>query len=167
MKTDPEQIQVAIRVNEAVNASRGSALITVSYQAEDGSIDEEHEFDVSLTKTQELTPALIKGLLPGEQVTVMSLSPEAASNMKDFQQRLFEYKKTGGDGSGSFGVNFGKFCLDSKLPNGRIPLTLFLKTDSTDDYIVFIKTDFRDLLSEIESGTERIPGCEEIEDQGL
>ena len=87
MKLDPEQIRVAIRVDKSVNATRGSAQITIGYKAEDGSIDEEHEFDVQLTNAQTLTPKLTRGLLAGEQITVMSLSPEDARTMKDLQQR--------------------------------------------------------------------------------
>ena len=40
LQTDPEQIRVAIRVEESVNATYGSAQIAMGYKAEDGSIDE-------------------------------------------------------------------------------------------------------------------------------
>jgi hypothetical protein len=42
MRTDPEQIRVAIRVNDFVNVTRGSAQIAMGYTADDGSIDEQH-----------------------------------------------------------------------------------------------------------------------------
>jgi hypothetical protein len=74
MNIDPEQIRVAICVDESVNASRGNAQITMGYVAEEAGKDEEHKFDVQLTSTQTLTPKLTRGMLDGERVTVMSLS---------------------------------------------------------------------------------------------
>jgi hypothetical protein len=162
MKTDPEQIRVAIRVNESVNATRGSAQITVGYKAEDGSIDEQHEFDVQLTPAQTLTPQLTRGLLPGEQVTVMGLSPEDARTMRDLQQRLFKYKAADGDGDGSFTLRLAELCLDKELPEGDVPLTLFLKTENHEDYIVFIKTELHDMFSDTGSDIEKLPFCEEL-----
>lgn len=161
MKTDPEQIRVAIRVNESVNAARSSAQITIGYKAEDGSIDEEHEFDVQLTSAQTLTPSLTKGMQPGEKVTVMSLSPKDARTMKELQQRLYKYKAIDGDGNGSFGLSLQEFCLDEDLPDGDIPLTLFLKTEIHEDYIVFIKTELHDLFSDADSDIDAVPFCEE------
>ncbi len=164
MKTDPKQIRVAIRVNESVNATHGSAQITIGYQAEDGSIDEEHEFDVQLTSSQTLTPKLTRGMLPGEQVTVMSLSPEDARTMKDFQQRLYIHKASHGndDDDASFGLRLRDLCLDKALSDGDIPLTLFLKTQSHEDYIVFFKTELHDLFSDNHSDIDRLPFCEEM-----
>ncbi len=169
MKTDPEQIRVAIRVHESVNAAHGSAQITIAFKAGDGSIDEEHEFDVILTTTQTLTPKLTRGLLPGEQVTVMSLSPQDARTMRDFQQRLYERKAAGDDGGGegSFGLNLQDLCLDKALPDGDIPLTLFLKTESHEDYIVFFKTELHDLFSDTDSDIDALPFCEEMTDEGV
>jgi len=169
MKTDPEQIRVAIRVHESVNAAHGSAQITIGFKAEDGSIDEEHEFDVILTTTQTLTPKLTRGLLPGEQVTVMSLSKDDARTMRDFQQRLYERKAAGGNdnGGGSFGLRLQDLCLDKALPDGDIPLTLFLKTESHDDYIVFFKTELHDLFSDSDSDIDALPFCEEIADEDV
>jgi len=160
MKTDPEQIRVAIRVNESVNAAHGSAQITIGYKAEDGSIDEEHEFDVQLTSAQTLTSSLTRGMLPGEKVTVMSLSPTDARTMKELQQRLYKYKAMDGDGDGSFGLRLQELCLDKELPDGDIPLTLFLKTENHEDYIVFIKTELHDLFSDTDSDIAAVPFCE-------
>ena len=164
MKTDPEQIRVAIRVDESVNAEHGSAQITIGYQAEDGSIDEEHEFDVQLTSTQTLTPMLTKGMLPGERVTVMSLSPENAHTMRDFQQRLYQHKVAHGnsDNDGSFGLRLQDLCLDKALPEGDIPLTLFLKTEGREDYIVFFKTELHDLFSDTDSEIDELVFCEDM-----
>jgi hypothetical protein len=167
MQTDPEQIRVAIRVNESVNATRGSAQIGITYTADDGSIDEEHEFDVQVTSAQTLTPKLTRGLKPGEQVTVMSLSPQDARTMKDLQQRLFKYKAAGGDGDGSFTLRLGDFCLDKTLPDGDIPLTLFLKTENQEDYIVFIKTELHDLFSDNDGDFEKLPFCDEMVDEDV
>jgi hypothetical protein len=161
MKTDPEQIRVAIRVHESVNITRGSVQIALGYKADDGSIDEEHEFDVQLTGTQTLTPKLTRGLLTGERVTVMSLSPEDARTMKDFQQRLFRYTSANGDGDGSFTLTLKELCLDEELPDGDIPLTLFVKTESNEDYIVFIKYELHDLFSRNDSDIDGLPFCEE------
>jgi len=161
MKTDPEQIRVAIRVNESVNAAHGSAQITIGYKAEDGSIDEEHEFEVQLTNAQTLTPKLTKGMLPGEKVTVMSLSPKDARTMRELQQRLYKYNAIDGDGDGSFGLRLQELCLDKDLPDGDIPLTLFLKTEHHEDYIVFIKTELHDLFSDTDSDIDAVPFCEE------
>lgn len=135
MKTDPEQIRVAIRVNESVNAAHGSA--------------------------QTLTPKLTRGMLPGDKVTVMSLSPKDARTMKELQQRLYKYKTMDGDGEGSFGLRLQELCLDKELPDGDIPLTLFLKTESHEDYIVFIKTELHDLFSDTDSDIAAVPFCEE------
>ena len=154
MRIDPGQIRVAVRVNESVNASCGS-------------IDEEHEFDVQLTAAQTLTPKLTRGLLPGEQVTVMSLSPQDARTMKDLQQRLFKYDAADGDGDGSFNLRLGDLCLDKMLPGGDIPLTLFLKTESHEDYIVFIKAELHDLFSDNDSDIEALPFCEEMVDEDV
>jgi len=162
MKLDPEQIRVAIRVDESVNATRGSAQITIGYKAEDDSIDEEHAFDVQLTSAQLLTPKLTRGLLTGEKVTVMSLSQEDAKIMKDLQQRLYKYKANDGDGEGSFSLRLAELCLDKELPDGDVPLTLFLKTESHEDYIVFIKTELHDLFSDTNSDIEALPFCEEM-----
>jgi len=164
MKTDPEQIRVAIRVNDSVNASRGSAQIMIGYQAEDGSIDEDHEFDVQLTSTQTLSPMLTKGLLPGERVTVMSLSAQDAHTMRDLQQRLYEHKTANGndDDDGSFGLRIRDLCLDKALPDGDIPLTLFLETESHDDYIVFYKTELHDLFSDTDSDFDKLLFCDEL-----
>ena len=161
MKTDPEKIRVAIRVDESVNAEHSSAQITIGYKAEDGSIDEEHEFDVQLTSAQTLTPNLTRGMLPGEKVTVMSLSPKDAQTMRELQQRLYKYKAIDGDGDGSFGLSLQEFCLNEDLPDGDIPLTLFLKTENHDDYIVFIKTELHDLFSDADSDIDVVPFCEE------
>ena len=164
MRTDPEQIRVAIRVHESVSASHGSAQISIGYQAEDGSIDEAHEFDVQLTNAQTLTPALTRDLLPGEQVTVMSLSPQDAFTMRDFQQRLYKHKIINGNDNddGSFGLHISDLCLDKALPDGDIPLTLFLKTESHDDYIVFYKTELHDLFSDTDSDIDKLLFCEEM-----
>ena len=161
MRTDPEQIRVAIRVHESVNASHGSAQIAMSYKAEDGSIEEQHEFEVQLTATQTLTPSLTRGLLPGERVTVMSLTAEDAFTMRDMQQRLYKYKATGGDGEGSFTLRMGELCLDQELPDRDIPLTLFLKTENQEDYIVFVKYELHDLFSEIDNDIDSVPFCED------
>lgn len=169
MKTDPEQIRVAIRVNDSVNASRGSAQIMIGYQAEDGSIDEDHEFDVQLTSTQTLSPMLTKGLLAGERVTVMSLSAQDAHTMRDLQQRLYEHKAANGndDDDGSFGLRIRDLCLDRALPDGDIPLTLFLKTESHDDYIVFYKTELHDLFSDTDSDFDKLLFCNELTDKDV
>jgi len=159
MKIDPEQIRVAVRVNESVNVTRGNAQIAVGYKADDGSIDEEHEFDVQLTGAQTLTPKLTRGLLPGERVTVMSLSPEDARTMKDFQRRLYKYTAADGDGDGSFTLRLRELCLDKELPDGDIPLSLFLKTESHEDYIVFIKYELHDLFSKNDNDIDGLPFC--------
>ena len=159
MRTDPEQIRVAIRVNESVNVSRGRAQIAIGYKADDGSIDELHEFDVQMTSKQTLTPKLIKGLLSGEVVTVMSLTPQDAQTMKDLQQRLYQYTSADGDGEGSFTLRVRELCLDEDLPAGDTPLTLFLKTDNHEDYIVFIKTDLDELFSKTDSDIDTLALC--------
>jgi len=161
IKIDPEQIRVAIRVDESVNAARGSAQIIMGYKAEDGSIDEEHEFDVQLTSVQTLTPELTRGMSPGERVTVMSLSPEDAYTMRDLQQRLSRHDAAGGDGDGSFTLRIRELCLDTELPGGDIPLTLFLRTDSLEDYIVFVKYELHDLFSGSGSDIDALPFCDE------
>jgi hypothetical protein len=163
MRTDPEQIRVAIRVNESVNVSRGRAQIAIGYKADDGSIDEHHEFDVQMTSKQTLTPKLIKGLLPGEVVTVMSLTPQDAQTMKDLQQRLYQYTSADGDGEGSFTLRVRELCLNEDLPDGDTPLTLFLKTENHEDYIVFIKTDLDDLFSKTDSDIDTLPLCAEMD----
>jgi len=160
MRTDPQQIRVAIRVDESVNASRGSAQIFMAYKAEDHNIDEQHEFDVQLTATQTLTPNLTSGLRPGEKVTVMSLSAKDARTMRALQQRLYKHQATGGDGEGSFALKMGELCLDKELPAGDIPLTLFLKTENQEDYIVFIKYELHDLFSEIDNNIDALQFCE-------
>ncbi len=136
----------------------------MGYKAVDGSIDEEHEFDVQLTSVQTLTPMLTKGLLPGEQVTVMSLSAEDARSMRDFQQRLYKHKATNdnSDDEGSFGLHLKNLCLEKALPEGDIPLTLFLKTESHDDYIVFYKTELHDLFSDTDSDIDALVFCDEM-----
>ena len=161
MKTDPEKIRVAIRVDESVNAAHSSAQITIGYKAENGGIDETHEFDVQLTSAQSLTPKLTRGLLPGERVTVMSLSPEDAHTMRDFQRRLYKHKVADGndDDDGSFGLRLHNLCLDKALPDGDIPLTLFLKTESHEDYIVFLKTELHDLFSDTDSDIDELEFC--------
>ncbi len=78
----------------------------MGYKADDGSMDEEHEFDVQLT---------------------------CARTMKDFQQRLYKYTAADGDGDGSFTLRLRELCLDKELSDGYIPLTLFLKTESHED----------------------------------
>ena len=162
LRTNPEHIRVAIRVDESVNATYGSAQIAMSYKAEDGSIDEEYEFDVQLTSAQTLTPKLTRGMLPGEQVTVMSLLPQDAQIMKDLQQRIFKYDAAGGDGDGSFTLRLQKLCLDKKLPGGDIPLTMFLRTESNEDYIVFVKYELHDLFSDTDSDIDSLPFCEDM-----
>ena len=162
MKTDPEQIRVAIRVSESVNITHGSAQIAIGYTADDGSIDEQHEFNVRLTSAQTLTPKLTRGLLPGERVTVMSLSPEDARIMRDLQNRLYRYDATGGDGDGFFTLRLRELCLEKSLPGGDTPLTLFLKTETHEDYIVFIKTELHDAFSDTDSDIDALPFCEKV-----
>jgi hypothetical protein len=100
-------------------------------------------------------------MLPGEKVTVMSLSPKDARTMKELQQRLYKYKAIDGDGDGSFGLRLRELCLDKDLPDGDIPLTLFLKTENHEDYIVFFKTELHDLFSDTDSDIDAVPFCEE------
>jgi hypothetical protein len=107
-------------------------------------------------------PIVWRGLLPGEQVTVMGLSPEDARTMRDLQQRLFKYKAAGGDGDGSFTLRLAELCLDKELPEGDVPLTLFLKTENHEDYIVFIKTELHDMFSDTGSDIEKLPFCEDL-----
>jgi len=45
-------------------------------------------------------------------------------------------------------------------PDGDIPLTLFLKTESNDDYIVFFRTELRDVFSDTNSDIEKLTFCE-------
>ena len=161
MKADPGQIRVAIRTNEAVNVTRDGAHIAMSFKAEDHDINEAFEFDVQLTSSPTLTPKLIRGLQPDEQVTVMSLAPEDARTMRDFQQRLFSYEADGIKGRGSFTLGLGNLCLDKPLPQGDIPLTLFLKTETNEDYIVFIKTELREAFSDIDSEFDVLGLCQE------
>ena len=159
MKADPEQIRVAIRTNKAVNVTRDGAQIAMSFKAEDHNINEAFEFDVQLTNAPMLTPKLTNGLRPDEQVTVMSLSPEDARTMRDYQQRLFKYKSSDVKGQGSFTLKLGNLCLDKPLPEGDIPLTLFLKTGSNEDYIVFINTELHDAFSNIDSEIDVLALC--------
>jgi len=161
MKIDPAQIRVAIRVDESVNVTRGSAQITLSYQAESAGIDEEHQFDVQLTGSQALTPTLTKAMLPGERITVMSLSPGDAGTMRSFQRRLYQYKAAGIEGEGSLNLRVKDLCLDKTLPDRDIPLTLFFKTGSDQDYIVFVRYELHDLFSDISSDIEALAFCEE------
>jgi len=133
----------------------------MGYKAEDANINEEHKFDVQLTSAQTLTPKLTRGLLPGEQVTVMSLSAEDARTMRDIQQRLNQYKAADVKGEGSFNLRLKDLCLDKALPDGDIPLTLFLKTESHEDYIVFVKYELHDLFSDTDSDIDALPFCEE------
>jgi hypothetical protein len=163
MNIDPEQIRVAICVDESVNASRGNAQITMGYVAEEAGKDEEHKFDVQLTSTQTLTPKLTRGMLDGERVTVMSLSAEDARTMRDFQQRIYQHKAAGIEGEGSFSLRLKDLCLDKALPSGDIPLTLFLKTESHQDYIVFVKYELHDLFSDTDSDIDTIPFCEALD----
>jgi hypothetical protein len=165
MTADPEQIRVAIRVDDSVNATRGSAQIVTTYQSEDGSIDEEHTFDVQMTSVQKLTAKLLKGTLPGEKVTVMSLTAADAATMRGFQQRIFESQKAEVKATGSFSLRFGQLCLDRDLPEGDVPLTLFLKTQTNEDYIVFIKTDLNQLASDTDSDLGQLPFCGDLDVQ--
>jgi hypothetical protein len=162
MKIDPEQIRVAIRVDESVNATRGSAQITMGYKVEDSDIHEEHQFDVQLINAQTLTPKLTRGMQPGERVTVMSLKPEDAHTMRDFQQRLYQYKAAGIEGDGSFSLRLKDLCLDYALTDRDIPLTLFLYSESYEDFIVFINTELHDLFSDTDSDIGEVAFCEEI-----
>jgi hypothetical protein len=162
MTIDPGQIRVAIRVDESVNAASGNAQITMGYKAEEAGIDETHDFDVQLTSAQTLSPKLIKGMLAGEQITVMSLSSEDAQTMRDFQQRLYQYKADDIDGDGLFNLRLKDLCLNSALSDGDVPLTLFLKTESDEDYIVFVKYELHDLFSDTDSNIDSLPFCEDM-----
>jgi hypothetical protein len=82
--------------------------------------------------------------------------------MRDFQQRLYQYKAAGIEGDGSFSLRLKDLCLDYALPDRDIPLTLFLKTEGHEDYIVFINTELHDLFSDTDSDIEGLVFCEEI-----
>ncbi len=84
--------------------------------------------------------------------------------MRDFQQRLYKHKAADGndDDDASFGLRLRDLCLDKALPDGDIPLTLFLKTESHEDYIVFFKTELHDLFSDTDSDIDALPFCEEM-----
>ena len=161
MTIDPEQIRVAIRVDESVNAARGNAQIIMGYKAEEAGIDEEHNFDVQLTSAQALSPKLTKGMLAGERVTIMSLSPEDANTMRGFQHRLYQYKAEDIDGDGLFSLRLKDLCLDSALPGRDIPLTLFLRTERDQDYIIFVKYELHDLFSDTDSDIDALTFCED------
>ena len=48
----------------------------------------------------------------------------------------------------------------SALPQGDIPLTLFLKTETNEDYIVFIKTELHEAFSDIDSEFDVLALCQ-------
>jgi hypothetical protein len=60
-----------------------------------------------------------------------------------------------------FSRSICSFCLAlvAMLPDGDTPLTLFLKTDNHEDYIVFIKTDLDELFSKTDSDIDTLALC--------
>ena len=52
-------------------------------------------------------------------------------------------------------------CLDSALPDRDIPLTLFLKTETYEDYIVFIKYELHDLFSDADGDIDALTFCKD------
>jgi hypothetical protein len=100
-------------------------------------------------------------MLPGERITVMSLSPGDAGAMRSFQRRLYQYKAAGIEGEGSLNLRVKDLCLDKTLPDRDIPLTLFFKTGSDQDYIVFVRYELHDLFFDTASDIEALAFCED------
>ena len=147
----------------------GGVTMTIVVMPKEGG---RHERKVVLEEVRDATElaALPVMVSPGRRLTVFRLSPKDAARLGAFrEEQLLGTGQSGNRGTLSLGAD--KACRSGDLGNGPIPMTSYLRTSETRDYVVVTRDlDLREAIRAVDPGIDlatAIPLCDELSGQRL
>lgn len=117
-------------------------MINLSYRADDLSLNIDEKYLVNVVKPSSIDyedENLHDGKADNEQLTILELSEKDAQNLLKAQQKLRNYQATGKKGSGSIRVSIENLCFTHLLSQKETEIDLFLHTDKTVGYFLFLE----------------------------
>lgn len=159
MSTEPRDLRVAVMTTDAVDLTPGQVTLLMSYQAEDGSLHEEHTLVVLPDDSEVFSPRLTRDLEPGHVVDTSELSEADADTMRGFQQRVRDFKAGDWEGAGSLTVSVNGFCTTRDVQSENLPFSIYLQTTPDGDFFPMLRGELKELFAHSETDANQIPRC--------
>jgi hypothetical protein len=156
--TDPAMLRVAVQVPRYIAIKPQGARLALSVKKRDGSLRQSQEFVL-----EEVSRGSDRGLQLPEaakfaDVTAYRLRLADIGRLRAFRERIKVLKKRHGsavEGQLSIGV---EGCARTALPAGEVPVTTWLRSQETQDYVVLTRNlDLRKMMREAGKDLELKP----------
>lgn len=145
LEINPHQIRVAIKANRDISVKTGDVKISLSYVAEDNSVNIDETFFVEVKVNAPITADLFENKKSNENITLLALTEKDANRFKEVQQIILTRNEKDLKGKGGFGLGIENFCLLNTIPKNEMTIDMYVQTSVEDGYFNFL-SDF-DLIS--------------------
>lgn len=167
--TSLTDLRAALSLPAGIRPLPGGVTMTITVKPQEGG---RHERKVVLEEVRDATElaALPVMISPGRRLTVFRLSASDAARLGAFrEERLLGAGQSGNRGTLALGAD--KACRTGDLGNGPIPMTSYLKTSETQDYVVVTRDlDLREAIRAVDPAIDlatAIPPCDQLSGQRL
>lgn len=147
LSIDPHELKLALRTEQVVEVAKGSVVMQLEYSTpavgEYSAVDRKHKFNVAVERFEDTSSAqtlpsiLLDGIEANEQVTLLFLSAQDATEMAETLRIVREYKAADIKGRGMIGFSFNQNCLLNTETMKSLEVDLFLKTAEKEQYFMF------------------------------
>lgn len=161
LKTDPEQLVVAVKTPKGVDVRDGDIVIDFSFRTDDPDVSFSHNFPVIINDNYVIPDNLKEDIEDNEKITIMQLSQQDAQTMYKGQQAVKDYRrKHENGGAGSMNVRLVSACRDNSFSWSNSELDVYLKTQDDEDFFLFLEDmDITKLEGDIQRNIHAIPDC--------
>ena len=163
------ELRAGISLPGDIRSMPGGVTMTVTVEPREGG---RHERSYALEQVRDPVElaALPVVVTPGRRFTVFRLSPEDATKFTAFREEYI-LRKDGNGNRGSIALNAHKACRTGELADKPIPMTSYLKTSETQEYVMLTRDlDLRDAVREVDPKIDlatAIPPCSALDARPL
>jgi hypothetical protein len=163
------ELRAGISVPADIRSMPGGVAMTVTVEPREGG-RHERSFALEEVKDPVELASLPVVVSPGRRFTVFRLSPSDATKFTAFREEYI-LRADGGSNRGSIALDAHKACRIGELTGRPIPMTSYLKTSETQDYVMLTRDlDLRDAAREVDPKIDlatAIPPCSALDARPL
>jgi hypothetical protein len=166
---DPAQLQIAVRLPDALEPLPGEAKLSVSFWSDGQEKDRiTEQFNLSVDEGQQHKAQLARFQKQGNKIFAFSLKDNDVERVRALQTkgRAMRKEATGqGQGKGHLELQINvKSCRHGDLPSGPLMMVIYLKPDAATSYLVFLDDiELRQTASDAKVNLEAyIPPCSKL-----
>jgi len=132
LETSPSNLSFAVSVPEALRLRDGDAELELAFLPDGNTPDQPVAVNVPLSLRA--GPDGPRQAEPGETIYVLSLTPNAATQVSVWQGQVKALRARGIEGKGSLGIGMAGGCLIRPLTDG-FPFATWIRTDAGAEYV--------------------------------